>query len=155
MRFDTCLKNRYPDVLIIFLPFNHGKYLPRKFVPNLIKQIVIRATQNAPVNSKIFFIPTFSEYESKRTVKYYINRRYQGLLATDAIDKLNHLLFRILKPDLLKPSGKVFSFVDLVQITRQLDQWSIDGVHMQPLWYQIEMSMFLETFCNSVQLDSF
>jgi hypothetical protein len=147
--------NRYPDVIIIFPPFNHMKFSSTSQNRRELKQFKFLVDKYVPSSTKIFYIPTFSEFENRRKDKTYFNKKYHGALAVPKILWLNHKLFQILERDLMNESSNIYGFFDMFSISKSRESWSTDGVHMISTWYQNEMSMFLDLFCNSVFKKSF
>jgi hypothetical protein len=68
---------------------------------------------------------------------------------------MNAILYEVLERDIVSDEGRIFSFLDLFEASLSRVTWSTDGVHMKPVWYENVMTMFWETFCNSVLLDEF
>ncbi|KAK2147586.1 hypothetical protein LSH36_546g01062 [Paralvinella palmiformis] len=129
--FRYYLADDYPDVIIIFLPFNHAKRLALEITAAEIEYFHALAKYYLPTYTKIFYMPTPSEFERSRLASVWINRTYdRGMLATEMIDELNQKLFHVLFDDLTTDSGRVFAFLDLLKISQDREDWSEDGVHM-------------------------
>ena len=107
-----------------------------------------------PNNTKLIYMPAYSEF-AKRPDSVWKDHLFEGMLAEEKIAKMNDILYQILEPDLLKDNGRTFSFLDLYEASVSRGEWSTDGIHMQPVWYENVMTMFWETFCNSVMMDEF
>ena len=154
--FRYYLQDRYPDVFIVFLPFSHVKrhlllhrlQMELKYFKSLIEEYIPRTT-------KVIYMPAYGEFEEARKSREWKNRLFENMLATEKIDKMNHVLYDVLESDLLDPKGRVYGFLDLIEASKDRKGWSTDGVHMAPVWYESVMSMFWETYCNSVLLNEF
>ena len=154
--FRYFLKDRYPQVFIIFLPFVHAKHnMKLERVKMEIQYYKSLVEQYFPSTTKLIYFPAYSEFDSARAKGYWKGRRYEGMLASEKIKKMNDILYEILEADLLCGGGRVFSFLDVFEASLPRADWCTDGVHMKPVWYENVMTMFWETFCNSVMLDEF
>ena len=153
--FRYFLHDRYPQVFLIFLPFIHAKNnMKIKRLKMEILYFKSLVEQYFPNTTKLVYMPAYSEFDSTRG-GYWKNRRFEGLLASQKIKKMNDILYEILEPDLLRNDGRVFSFIDVFEASLPHASWCTDGVHMKPVWYENVMTMFWETFCNSVLLHQF
>ena len=146
--FKFYLADKIPDVIIIFLPFNHAKNIVLQharadilYFHSLVKLYLSNST-------KVFYIPSFKEFENKRTDPRFTNITYDGKLASGKIDALNHVLFDVIAPDLTRDDSNVHGFLDLWTASSSKQAWSVDGVHMRSIWYRSVMSMFFDYFCN-------
>jgi hypothetical protein len=75
------------------------------------------------------------------------------MLAAEKVKELNNVLYKVIEPDLLQPNGRILSFLDLFEASLPRSDWCVDGVHMTSEWYINVLTMFWETYCNSVLLD--
>ena len=154
--FRYFLNNTYPQVFLIFLPFAHAKQnlklerlaMEIQYFKNLVELYF-------PKNTKLIYMPAYSEFAKKPDNTVWLRRRFEGMLAQSKIAKMNDILYKVLEPDLLKDNGRIFSFLDLFEASVSRGAWSTDGVHMENVWYENVMTMFWETFCNSVLRDEF
>ncbi|KAK2166019.1 hypothetical protein LSH36_43g00005 [Paralvinella palmiformis] len=154
--FRYYLNKQYPDLFIIFLPFSHAKVnLPLSRLPTEIQYFKALVEEYLPQKTKLFYMPAHSEHEQARKHKEWKNRLFDGMLAKEKINRMNQILYRVLENDLLNQSGRYYGFLDLFHLSKDLDSWSLDGVHLKPVWYETVMSMFWETYCNSVLMDRF
>jgi Pyruvate/2-oxoacid:ferredoxin oxidoreductase delta subunit len=153
--FKLYLENKYPDVMLIFLPFNHiaTKHHLQK-APAEIKYFHALVKLYIPRTTKVFYMPAFSEFEAKKN-EHWRNRTVDGLSGLKRMDKLNHILHDVIKDDVTNASSGIYSFLDLVDMSRDRLSWSTDGVHMQPVWYKTVVSYFWEIFCNSLSGNNF
>jgi hypothetical protein len=149
------LAEEQPDVVIVFLPFNHAKYFPLDISTAEIQYFHSMAKYYLPKSVKIFYMPTLSEFEERRLVSVWVNKTYDGMLAAEKINILNQRLFDVLYPDLTAKDGKIFAFLDLFKLSESKGKWSEDGIHMEWKWYTHIMAMFWEIYCNSVFLNAF
>ena len=154
--FRYFLNNTYPQVFLIFLPFVHAKQnmkldrlaIEIQYFKNLVEYYF-------PKNTKLIYMPAYSEFAKKPDNTMWRGRLFEGMLAQEKIAKMNDVLYDVLEPDLLKDNGRIFSFLDVFEASVSRATWSNDGIHMQAVWYENVMTMFWETFCNSVMMDDF
>ncbi|KAK2158938.1 hypothetical protein LSH36_161g03009 [Paralvinella palmiformis] len=150
------LKDKHPDVFLIFLPFVHAKENIRlSRLPMEIEYFKGLVEEYLPNTTKLFYITSYGEFEEQRKSSEWYKHLFEGMLARDKIDKMNRILYDVLEDDLLKRDGRYFGFFDLIDISEDRGNWSTDSVHMEVVWYESIMSMFWETYCNSVLLDMF
>ncbi|KAK2158942.1 hypothetical protein LSH36_161g03015 [Paralvinella palmiformis] len=150
------LKDKHPDVFLIFLPFVHAKGNIRlSRLPMEIKYFKGLVEEYLPNTTKLFYITSYGEFEKERKSSEWYKHLFEGMLARDKIDKMNRILYDVLEDDLLKRDGRYFGFFDLIDISEDRGNWSTDSVHMEVVWYESIMSMFWETYCNSVLLNMF
>ena len=144
------LMERPPDLLVVFLPFDHVKNLPLAQSRADILYFHTMVRMYTSHDTKVFYMPSFGEFESRRADARFVNRTYEGRLATDQIRALNHILYEVIRDDLVRSDTNVFGFLDLWALSESQESSSIDGVHMQPAWYRTVMELFLQTYCNTV-----
>lgn len=143
-------QTRYPDLMLLFVPFSHDKRSP--FLLNTHKAIVKMSNylvSHKPSHTEVYFMPTPSEFEEKRTVRKYRYAKYSGLLATDRIYKMNRLLFHGLQSVLLNSSYKIYGFMNMVNVSATKVSWNKDGVHYFDVWYEHVIDYIFSTACNS------
>ena len=154
--FRYVLNNTYPQVFLIFLPFVHAKQnlkldrlaMEIQYFKNLVEYYF-------PKDTKLIYMPAYSEFAKRPDNTVWRGRLFEGMLAQDKIAKMNDILYEVLEPDLLKENGRIFSFLDVFEASVSRAAWSYDGIHMHAVWYENVMTMFWETFCNSVMMDEF
>ncbi|KAK2155898.1 hypothetical protein LSH36_228g06019 [Paralvinella palmiformis] len=150
------LKAKQPDIFLIFLPFVHAKGNIRlSRLPMEIKYFKGLVEEYLPNTTKLFYITSYGEFEKRRKSSKWHKHLFDGMLARDKIDKMNRILYDVLADDLLNRDGRYFGFFDLIDMSEDRGNWSKDSIHMEAVWYQSIMSMFWETYCNSVLLDMF
>ncbi|KAK2157496.1 hypothetical protein LSH36_190g03009 [Paralvinella palmiformis] len=143
------LKDSYPDLLLIFLPFSHDKHsysliqikAAITYFHNLVRTYV-------PIGTRVVYFPAFSEFENARKSLLYINRTYGGLLAAEKLSKMNNILYEVIHDDISEPATNINGFVDLFSISLSRQRWSTDGIHMKDVWYDVVVSMFWHTICE-------
>ena len=153
--FKYYFKHRYPNVLVIFPPFNHDKRAKLSENRDDLKRMKNIVDTYVPETTRIFFMPSFSEFENKRQDTPYFNMKFHGYTAARKISWLNHKLYETLENDLLRGTSNIYGFFDMFTISKSRDGWSTDGVHVKDVWYLNEMSMFLQLFCNRVEQSEF
>jgi len=93
------------------------------------------------------WVPAFAEFESHKP-SAWAYRRSHGLLATDKISAFNRLLFDLLRHKLIDQTSPTYGFFDLVRVSAERESWSLDGIHMDPQWYQLIVSYILQMYCG-------
>ena len=153
--FKYYLDGRYPDVLIVFLPFNHAKFINMERIRIDIETFHALLKMYIPRSTKVFYMPSFAEFEHSRKGDFWKDKRVDGMLAWQRIDILNGVLYDVIKGDLFNASSGIYSFFDLLDMSKDRGRWSKDGVHMEALWYSKIIRTFWEVFCNSVLSNDF
>jgi hypothetical protein len=149
------IHDHYPDLFVIFIPFMHAKHstlLSR--VPLEIAYFKGLVEEYIPKTTKVFYIVTHYEFILGEKPSW-ADHLFEGMSAAGIIQKMNRALYDVLKDDLADPASQIFGFYDMFKISSSRGNWSLDGVHMQHIYYDVVMDMFWQTFCNSVLLDQF
>ncbi|ELU01550.1 hypothetical protein CAPTEDRAFT_201810 [Capitella teleta] len=149
--FDVYLGKSFPDLNVFFLPMNHIKRHPvERFVREFPATLLPLVKRVKPPKAEFFFIPGTSEFEESRSAKSrdYKNKLWYGLLATDAIRKLNSVLFSFLESDIMNLNSKISSFLDLTEVTASLGHLCKDGSHFDNQWYYTFWKVFLNVYCH-------
>ncbi len=148
--FRYFLKDSSPDIIIVPPPVNHGKFreIPYHF------RLQLRSLKSLidawmPRSAQVYWLPGMAEHENRRNVAEFVNRTLRGKLASELILELNRRVYKELEPELLREAGRYFGFFDLFQASINRSEWSFDGTHMQPFWYELIMSYLLQLFCVS------
>ena len=146
------LKDRIPDIIVIPPPVNHAKFneLPPEFKEDLLS---LKALIDLwmPETTQVYWLPGMAEHENRRTGASlkWLNASLHGKLASDLILDLNNAVYKGLESDLVRDDGRHFGFLDLFKASRNRSEWSHEGVHMEPFWYEVIMSYFLQVCCAS------
>ena len=134
------LAGRYPDILMLFLPLHHA--IEKDFNVSLKQLRLFRdiVKKHVPRHTKVFFLPAHTVF------KYTVH--------SETVRRLNHALYDMMETDMLNPAANIYGFIDLLDISIPRTDWRDHGdiMHMTKDWYQTVISMFLETYCNSVTL---
>ncbi len=150
--FRHYLKDRNPDFIVIPPPVNHAKFreLPREFKRDLLSLKSLIDTY-MPATTQVYWLPGMAEHENRRTGRSlkWLNVTVRGKLASELILDLNNVAYKELEPELTRDAGRHFGFLDLFKASRNRSEWSHEGVHMEPFWYEVIMSYFLQVFCVS------
>ncbi|ELU13428.1 hypothetical protein CAPTEDRAFT_196518 [Capitella teleta] len=148
--FNVHLKDSFPDLSVFFVPMNHIKQNPvwnfHHDFPRALLPVVKKAK---PPQCDFFFIPGTAEFEQHRKAHNYKDMLWYGLLATDAIRRLNAELFKLLEGEVTNKKSKIYSFLDLVDVTLPVSHLSLDGVHFTPEWYSVFWKVFLDVYCQN------
>lgn len=149
--FDSYLGNHFPDFNLFFIPMNHlKKYSAANFRDHFEHSLSI-LKKRKPARSEVYLLPGTAEFESPRVPKSrYKYKRFFGLLALDQIHVLNQNMFSMLKRDIIEhTTSKIYSFLDLVNVTSSLVTLSNDGVHFQPVWYDVLIEAIMGVHCQN------
>ncbi|ELT99756.1 hypothetical protein CAPTEDRAFT_210601 [Capitella teleta] len=144
--FEVYLKDSFPDLNVFFIPMNHIKRKPMKHFKDNFPRLLSVIKANKPPNSEVFVISGTAESDKGRAASY-LNRRFHGLLANDAIEKLNSELFAMLESDIVNATSKIYSFLNLMDVTLPVLCWSKDGVHFEREWYAAFWKSFFNIYC--------
>jgi hypothetical protein len=109
--------------------------------------------KHIPRTTKVFFIPTFSEFPTN--YKKELANNYRNFDRNKRIQCMIGELYLIMEEDLVSDTSNRYGFMDLFHITSSLESWSTDGIHMQYKYYDAIMSIFWELYCNSLELGQF
>ncbi len=140
-----------PDLLLVFLPFNHMKKVTTGELRTELTQLKHLIWQTLGDRTKVFWIPAFREYYQKHLPwrKASEDKRQRGELGTRTIDAMNHVLFDVMASDIQNASLNRFGFMDLIQVSRDRHDWSRDGIHMHKIWYHRILSYFFQLLCST------
>ncbi len=142
------LRGHYPDVFVVFPPFNHVKrettYVKQRKLEDL-KQLL---KQYLPPSTKVIWMPAFREFGTTIAdpgKDFHFKARPH---VCKIIDQSNHVLYDVIRNDLLSTQSRVYSFLDLIQVSAGREEWTTDDVHMKPLWYGRMISYIMELLCQ-------
>ena len=135
----------FPDTMIMSIPMNHEK--KHQNITTDFKELLALIEEHKPREMQTYWIPTASEFDSKRWKRKYINLTFNGLLATDGIYKGNVDLYGILEPFLLDPHSNMYGFVNLINMSESKVEWCEDGVHYNYVWYSHVIWTLLSIIC--------
>lgn len=137
-----------PDAIVYSFPLNHEKR-NKDVVPHL-EYMIDLMLRSVPRTTEIYWLPTATEFESKRYKQEYINITYgrERLLAGDMIYRINTHLYETLEPFLLDPRYNMYGFVNTANMSSSKEHWCEDGVHFNYLWYSHAIRTLLSIMCN-------
>lgn len=143
------LRNRFPDLIIFFLPMNHIKQRKtlEDFRGNLTSFLALYKEVRKP-NSMLYFMPGTAESDSRRA-RAWKNRTFFDMRPNDRIYLLNKAAFNVLEKDLLDSDSRIHIFFGLFNASRSAMYLNVDGVHFKPMWYQVVINSFISTLCQS------
>ena len=154
--FRYYLKDKYPDVFLIYLPLVQAKQnIPLERLPLELRYFKGLLKVYFPQKTKFIIMPMYSEFEAPRVNEYWRNRRFEGMLASEKLAEMDRVLYEVFAEDFKNPDSNFYGFLDLFEASRSKESWSADGVHMKTTWYESVTSMFWETYCNSVMMNQF
>lgn len=142
------LKRHVPDLLIVFPPFNHDRL--SESVASLeirLRYFVDLIRLHLPQTTRLLWVPVFREFENRKS-NVGRNRKSHGLLPNHKLEEFNRVLFRTIRPDLVRRNSSVYAFFDLIRLSENLDDWSGDGIHMHEEWYRKMASYLVQMFCT-------
>ncbi len=140
-------KKGFPDVLLMCPPFHHTilqsnvTTAKREIIDyqNLVKSSV-------PNTTKVLWVTAITQFDDLKE-KRWQNRTYQGLKANEKISILNHFLFDSLQKDIISNDSSMLGFLDLMDASKDLHDWSLDGVHLDQKFYDVMSSYILDVIC--------
>ena len=63
---------------------------------------------------------------------------------------MNELIFNATKPLMVQEHGNFLPFLDMQSVSEGVvKELNLDGVHFQPVWYDVINSYLLQTLCES------
>ncbi len=140
------LESSYPDVILLFSG-NHDKMRSgqtkmrgdMEYLKMLIKKYV-------PMQTKVFWfskITQFSQQESK-------SRKVGGISPLNAfLERLNLQLFDVLRTEFVETGGRILPFFDIFDMSLGVPDWALDGIHRRDEWYDVVLSNWMQTFCET------
>ena len=142
-------KDRMPQLILVFSPFCHvknkGKVIDQlkdiDYFINLVNRYV------TDKKTLVYWIPAFAEFESRKD-KQHKNLLYEGVLATETLNKLNKHLYKGIHSLLLEKPAQMRGFFDMIPVSLGKEEWTKDGIHMQPIWYQQVTKYILQLLCS-------
>jgi hypothetical protein len=146
-------RKKYPNVIVFTTPFNHAMYGNVNMYKKQILKLKTIMDRYIPRKTKVFFMPTFSEFPSK--YKSDFAKKFKHLDRNRQLEGLLKSLYNVMEVDFLDNTSNRYGFVDIYGMSKSLSSWSQDGIHLNGKWHDIVMSMFWELFCNSLELDEF
>ena len=140
-------KRGFPDILLMYPPFHHTilqsnvTTAKREIADyqNLVKSSV-------PNTTKVFWMTAITQFDDRKK-KEWQNRTYQGLKANEKISILNHFLFDGLQKNIISNGSSMFGFLDLMDASKDLHDWSLDGVHLEHKFYDLMSLYTLGVIC--------
>lgn len=150
--FHKYLAPNPPDLIIISPAANHMKFkskpakiaLDVNYFQSLIKIYL-------PNTTRTLWMTGTSEHElAQFRNANYKGKTFDGLLATEAIDRLNHIIFEVNKDKFLDSQSGVLGFLDLVSLSQScpVAWWNkLGGVHMMPVWYKTIALYLISYIC--------
>ena len=85
------LAGRYPDVLLLFLPFHHHLETDLDTALELLLHYKGLVDKHIPSDTKVFFLPTHGTFDTTQS--------------DEKIDHLNHVLYNAMEKDMLDPDA--------------------------------------------------
>jgi len=137
-----------PDLLIVFGNAHDSmRFTLREHAMN-VRTFLDMIDVYLPPTTRVIWTSKCGEYEPKKPLVYqgpiYENRTMHILQWLDAANKIQ---FKETRRHLLK-NGRPLEFMDLLEMSEPvLSEWSLDGVHMDALWYQHVISYLMQSLC--------
>ena len=142
--------NKYPDVILLFSG-NHDKARAglgkvrgdMEYLKMLIKKYVAK-------KSKVFWFSKIAENSQQKRDKYWKDLIYDEKWTTNPfIERLNFELFDVLRTEFNETGGKMLPFFDIYNMSLGVLDWAVDGMHRMPIWYDVVLSNWIQTFCET------
>ena len=147
--FGEYLEDNYPDVILLFSG-NHDKArsglskirADMEYLKMIIKKYL-------PKQTKLFWFTKFPENLSQKS-KFWNDVTFDGNLKTNAfIDRINLELFDVLRTEFVETGGRILPFFDMYDMSLDVLDWTLDGIHRRPEWYDAVLSSWIRTFCET------
>lgn len=141
-------------LIILYLPFNHLKNKRNGELKTQFQHIQSLAKKFVQSGTKIIYITTAAESEKVRArtrkSQKYVNRTFTGgMFASERINHIHKLWFNTVKHDLEDDRSETYTLLDFYDMSLDIvDKWSLDGVHLKPIWYKAVASIVLQSLCN-------
>ena len=147
--FGEYLEGNYPDVILLFSG-NHDKArsglskirADMEYLKMIIKKYL-------PKQSKLFWFTKIAENLSQKS-KFWNDVTFDGNFKTNAfIERINLELFDVLRTEFVETGGRILPFFDMYEMSQGVLDWTIDGMHRRPEWYDAVLSNWIQTFCET------
>ena len=129
------LAGRYPDVLLLFLPFHHHRDTTLEDVRSQVIYFKGLVDKHVPSSTKVFFLPSHDTSRDDAQLNHF--------------NQMSHALYEILEKDMLNPDTNRYGFIDLFEVSMSRQDWRARGNHMARIWYRTIISLFWEFYCSS------
>ena len=114
-----------------------------EYLKMLIKKYVAKRT-------KVFWFSKIAENSQQKRDKYWKNLRYDEKWKTNPyIERLNFELFDVLRTEYKETGGNILPFFDIYNMSLGVLDWAVDGMHRKPRWYDVVVSNWIQTFCET------
>ena len=147
--FGEYLKGNYPDVILLFSP-NHDK--ARGGLTKVradIEYLKMVIDMYVPARTKLVWFSKISECQRMKP-DIWKNVTYGAHFKTnEQLVRLNKALFEVLQPAFVKTDSKIVPFFDIHDMSLGVPHWSEDGMHRKPVWYDVVLSNWFQTFCHN------
>ena len=143
--FKVYLKDRTPDLILIFCPFVHMVHNKNEI--KAIKYFIDLLTRYLPEDSTVYWIPAFAGFQRTKD-KNHKKPLPKDAITTNKLFKLNADLYKNLYSLLLEKPSQMKGFFDLIDMSLDRGDWSTDGVHMEPVWYKEVTKYLLQLICS-------
>lgn len=146
-------RNGFPDLLILAPPFHHTIRQANLTVANRQIAYYYRLVKaSIPDTTRVYWITAISMFDDRKKIEWR-NKTYEGMKANTKLNILNHLLFKRLQADIINNDTSMFGFLDLLDASKSLHDWSTDGVHLEQIWYELIDNYLLQVICANYLLD--
>ena len=153
--FQEYLKGRYPDIICIFGNSHSVRKKSLEQITQNVKTLVNIIDKHLPISSSLVWLPEVGEYEQKRPKRWWnhtFGKDHDS--AQSMIHKINRAVFEAIKPSLSTPDrpSSHFAYFDTQNMSNDvLPFWSLDGIHMTPIWYHQFITYLLQSICSNKQ----
>ena len=143
------LEGNYPDVMLLFSPSHDKARSGRSKIRSDMEYLKMLIDIYVPKQTRIFWFSKISENQRQKG-KYWRGVVFEEKYETNAyINQLNRELFDVIRPELMKNDGNISPFFDVYDMSLGVLNWTFDGMHRRPQWYQIVLSNWIHTFCEN------
>lgn len=134
------LQNDMQDVLIITLPFVHLRNQPLNLSYKLLNKFINLVNRYIPQRVKVVWVPMVTSWKFPDPI-------YHNMTADEKSALLNRRLFALLKPKIETMHSNWYAFYDMQSVTCPLKFLTTDGVHYEPIYYEIIMKQIFHLLC--------
>ena len=145
--FRIYLKNKFPDVLMLFSTFAHYKRHSIEGAARGYNYLFNILRETANNDSKVLMFSS-TKMNLDKLPKHEIGKTYEnGLDVNGLISALNHVLYKAMKQEEQYNKTRMYGFWDLFAMTNHnaiAREWYEDHVHFKEDWYRTVMAYVME-----------
>ncbi|ELU02730.1 hypothetical protein CAPTEDRAFT_201544 [Capitella teleta] len=137
------LKDEMPDVLILAPPFVHERETSTEDLADLLREFRELIATHVPSTVKVIWIPQMTTWRYSEPI-------YHNMTANEKNVVFNKELYSQLRSSIRRASSNWFGFYDMQAVTCPLGYMSKDGVHLDPVYYDVMMRHLVMLLCSDI-----